>query len=91
MVALQVRLSELLEAVDPNLDSTVTADLTGNAILKLLYCLVRIRPNTSVTSLRVNYYHELNAKIRHKFERLMGTTQSGVPAIMQEVGRDPGN
>lgn len=81
-------MSQLLEAIDPVLDATATANLSGHSLCKLLYCVVKARPNTTISSLRVNYYCELNTKFSAKYERLKTLPASGVPEVMNEARKD---
>ena len=78
----QIRLSELIEALDPELDSTCTSDLTNNGLSKLLWILARQKPCTTVSSLRCNFYFELNVKMRQKFLRLLA-----MPAIAEVLAQ----
>ena len=53
---LVVRLLQLLEAANAELDSTLTANLDVNTILRLIYLFSRIRPDTKASMLRCRTY-----------------------------------
>ena len=82
---LQVRLSELLEAIENEFDATVTSDLSSGSLTKMVWLLTRIKPNVTLSSLRVNYYFEMNAKFRQKYLKLVDIASSGVGDIVQQV------
>ena len=82
---LQIRLSWLLEAIENEFDATVTSDLNSGSLNKMVWLLTRIKPNVTLSSLRVNYYFEMNAKFRQKYLKLVDIASSGVGDIVQQV------
>ena len=86
----QVRISEAIEACDGQLDSTLTSQLSIPGLLRLLWVLTRQPPTVSIPSLRVEFYSQLNTKLRLRHEVLLKQTgaaggDSSVGASLQEI------
>ena len=64
-----VRFLQLLEAANPELDSTLTANLDVNTVLRLIYLLSRIRPDTKASMLRCRTYKAMFESFRKASQR----------------------
>ena len=73
-----VRLQQLIEAVDVNLDPIYTADTDKDTLCRIIFMTTGTKPNTPCRNLRVKKYKELCARMRTAGQRIasnMGAEQ----------------
>ena len=80
-----MHLSELIEACDNDLDAAATADLSQPALVQLFWLMVRLKPTTSVGTLRVGWYTDLNTICRNKYLKLVANPSTGVQEVMTQI------
>ena len=67
-----------MEACVNGMDSTFTSGLSKESFVRLVWVLTRQRPTVSLSSLRVEYYTQLNTKLRARHEALLNLPDSGM-------------
>eukprot|EP00435_Cladocopium_sp_Y103_P051549 s167_g16.t1 len=78
---LQKRLSELVEAVDGQLDPTVTSDLNTLGLCRVVWLLSRQKPQVCVSRLRCEDYGELNTRLHQRHVQLLQTSADVAAAL----------
>ena len=85
LLDLQIRLSEIVEACVNGMDSTFTSGLSKESFVRLVWVLTRQRPTVSLSSLRVEYYTQLNTKLRARHESLLALADSGMKDCVEAL------
>ena len=67
----KIRLSELVETINPDFDSAVTAEFDQITLAMLIWIFTRIKPKTKVSDLRVHTYSKLGALMVASNKRLI--------------------
>ncbi|CAL1135688.1 unnamed protein product [Cladocopium goreaui] len=70
----KVRLSQAIEACDPDLNATATSSLTEDGLRRVLWCLTRQRPLVPMSGLQVTLYNELFARLLVRHQQLVRRT-----------------
>ena len=70
----QVRLSQAIEACDPDLNAAATSSLTEDGLRRVLWCLTRQRPLVLMSGLQVTLYNELFARLLVRHQQLVRRT-----------------
>ena len=84
----QVRLSQAIEACDPDLNATATSSLTEDGLRRVLWCLTRQRPLVLMSALQVTLYNELFARLLVRHQQLVRRTVNSQAELVDSlVGR----
>lgn len=78
---LQKRLSELVEALDGQLDPTVTSDLNMLGLCRVIWLLTRQKPQVCVSRLRCEDYGELNTRLHQRHVQLVQSSSDVAAAL----------
>ena len=87
----KVRLSELIEVVNPEFDSSITAEHDQVTCATLLWIYTRIKPKTKISDLRVRTYAKLGSLLVTSNKRLIATmmTSKYHDTIVAVLGTSP--
>ena len=69
-----MRLSQAIEACDPDLNATATSSLSESGLRRVLWCLTRQRPLVLISNLQVTLYNELFARLLVRHQQLVRRT-----------------
>ena len=69
-----MRLSQAIEACDPDLNATATSSLSESGLRRVLWCLTRQRPLLLISNLQVTLYNELFARLLVRHQQLVRRT-----------------
>lgn len=81
---LQKRLSELVEALDAQLDPTVTSDLSQAGLCRMVWLLTKQKPQVCLSRLRCEDYGELNTRL-HQRHLVIAQSCAEVQAALQSI------
>ena len=84
----KIRVMQLVEASNRALDSTLTAHITVESCLRLIYLFSRVRPNTPCSHLRVKTYKKMMEKFSNANKRLKSRIDFGklLDSLHDDVG-----
>lgn len=83
-----MRLSQAIEACDPDLNATATSSLTEDGLRRVLWCLTRQRPLVLMSGLQVTLYNELLARLLVRHQQLVRRTVNSQAELVDSlVGR----